>query len=120
MIVPILLAGRVIADQLDRQRIRDYVARNGGAVTSISWNPFGRGWFGERGERIYEVTYRTREGKTVSANCKTSLWSGVYWTGAPELSGVGPEEPTECLSCGTKMPARLPHCPKCGWSYERP
>ncbi len=78
---------RLIEGRFDRSRIADYIAQGGGTVVRIEWNPFGRGWFGERKNRIYEVTYRTRQGKTVTATCKTSMFSGVYWTGgaAPSI-----------------------------------
>jgi hypothetical protein len=65
---------------LDKGRIRDYVEGQGGRVVSISWAPFGRGWFGEKEERIYEVVYYDREGNQHFATAKTSLFTGVYWT----------------------------------------
>jgi|RhiMetdeSRZDD1v2_1073273.scaffolds.fasta_scaffold305238_5 hypothetical protein len=79
--VPAIVVARIVIDRLDRQRIREYVRQHGGVVVSISWAPFGEGWFGSRNERVYHVRYRTAEGKTTSATCKTGLWSGVYWTG---------------------------------------
>ena len=51
-----------------------------GSVVSITWAPFGKGWFGEKNDRIYEVVYYDRAGDQHWATCKTSLWSGVYWT----------------------------------------
>gem|GEM_PF-3697260 len=72
---------RVAADQMDRGRIRDFVAQRGGRVESISWRPFGHGWLGERGERIYDVRYVDRLGQAREASFKTSLFSGV-WTDA--------------------------------------
>jgi hypothetical protein len=42
---------------LDKGRITDYIHRRGGRIVSINWAPFGRGWFGEKEERIYEVVY---------------------------------------------------------------
>ncbi len=71
---------RVVADRWDRSRITTYVQERGGEVQDIAWQPFGRGWFGERGDRIYEVTYRSRDGATHEASCKTSLFSGVYFS----------------------------------------
>jgi len=35
--------------------------------------------FGAR-ERIYSVCYRNSEGETKDVHCKTSMWSGVYFT----------------------------------------
>jgi hypothetical protein len=72
---------RILADRLDRSRIRKEIAASGGEVLDIRWSPFGRGWFGERSNRIYEVTYRTTNGKTLTATCKTSLFTGIFWLG---------------------------------------
>lgn len=117
---------RILADRLDRQRIRDHVEDSGGKVLGISWNLFGRGWFGSRNERIYEVSYRAKNGRTVEATCKTSMLSGVYWTSdsapadfmdRPEASDAC-QEPTRCLACGSTIPAKKSRCSKCGWSYK--
>lgn len=40
----------------------------------------GPGWFGEKSDRIYEVSYRDQEGSVHKAFVKTSAWSGVYVT----------------------------------------
>jgi hypothetical protein len=79
-----VLALRVVADQLDRARIRDFVQEHGGTVRSISWQPFGRGWFGERGERVYAIAYVDEAGEEREATVKTSLFSGVW---SDELGG---------------------------------
>ncbi len=113
------LGFRLINDRLDRSRIADYVEQGGGSVVRIAWNPLGRGWFGESGDRIYEVTYRTRKGKTVTSTCKTGMFSGDYWTGGPAPSVERPPEPIRCLSCGASIPESRERCPKCGWSYEQ-
>ena len=78
----VLLIGsvRLGADRLDRQRIRAYVKARGGQVQRIVWRPFGRGWFGERNARIYEVDLVDVRGVSHTATCKTSLGAGVYWT----------------------------------------
>ena len=127
---PILIATavgiRILAGKLDRERICEHVERSGGKVIDICWNPLGRGWFGSRNERIYDVQYRTRHGKIVQATCKTSMLSGVYWTSdsAPADFMETPEaeddctEPTQCLGCGSTIRARVTRCPKCGWSYK--
>jgi hypothetical protein len=65
---------------LDKSRITDYVQQRGGRIVSISWAPFGKGWFGEKEERIYEVVYYDKEGNQHFATAKTSLWTGVFWT----------------------------------------
>lgn len=68
------------AMSMDKSRITDYVESNGGRIISISWAPFGTGWFGSKNERIYEVVYYDANGDQHWATCKTSLFSGVYWT----------------------------------------
>lgn len=65
---------------MDQSRITDYIQQRGGRIVSISWAPFGHGWFGEKEERIYEVVYYDREGNQHFATAKTSLMTGVYWT----------------------------------------
>lgn len=65
---------------LDKNRITDYVEQRGGRIISIGWAPFGKGWFGEKEERIYEVVYYDKDGNQHFATCKTSFWTGVYWT----------------------------------------
>jgi hypothetical protein len=65
---------------LDKDRITEYVKQRGGRVISINWAPFGRGWFGEKNDRIYEVVYYDRQGNQHWATCKTSLFGGVFWT----------------------------------------
>jgi len=70
----------VASMSMDKDRIRAYVEDRGGRLVSVNWAPFGRGWFGEKNDRIYEVVYYDREGNQHWATCKTSLFSGVYWT----------------------------------------
>jgi hypothetical protein len=64
---------------LDKDRIAAYLAERGSRIVSINWAPFGKGWFGEKNDRIYEVVYYDRDGHQHWATCKTSLFSGVYW-----------------------------------------
>jgi hypothetical protein len=66
---------------MDKDRITAYVQERGGRIVSINWAPLGKGWFGEKNDRIYEVVYYDRDGNQHWATCKTSLFSGVYWTG---------------------------------------
>ena len=77
-------------------------------------------WFGEKGERIYEVIYETRAGERVVANCKTSLFSGVYWhnpsASEPAAGNDTAPEPLNCLACGKPMGGKS-KCSACGWSY---
>ncbi len=75
-----MVALRVAAHYFDKQRIKDEVETRLGRAVSIVWNPFGRGWFFEKGERHYDVTYVDRHsGGTVTTACKTSMFTGVYW-----------------------------------------
>lgn len=71
---------RLLAGSLDRSRIEAYITSNGGRVESVSWAPFGPGWFGEKSDRIYQVRYVDRLGQAHDAHCKTSLTTGVYLT----------------------------------------
>jgi hypothetical protein len=126
--IPIVIALRLIAGALDRDRIKEHIENAGGQVLDINWNPFGTGWFGSKNERIYDVTYRTRQGKTVTATCKTSMFSGVYWTSnsppsdfhepAQRHEQPADQQPSQCMSCGATIPAGESRCPKCGWSYK--
>ena len=50
-------------------------------MIEANWEPFGPGWFGEQeGNRIYAVRYLDRDGNEHEAHCKTSMWTGVYFT----------------------------------------
>ena len=87
--IALVLLIRLFAGGLDKQRIDDYVRQLGGRVQSIRWSPLGRGWFGERTARIYEVVYYDAQGRLHRATCKTSLFSGVYWT-EDQVAGANP------------------------------
>jgi hypothetical protein len=65
---------------MDKNRITEYIRERGGRIVSISWAPFGKGWFGEKEERIYEVVYYDAGGQQHFATCKTSMFTGVFWT----------------------------------------
>jgi hypothetical protein len=75
-----IIAIRLAAGAMDKSRIADYIRQQGGRVFSISWAPFGTGWFGEKNARIYEVVYYDANGNQHMATCKTSMMGGVYWT----------------------------------------
>ena len=62
----------------DKGRIANYIEERGGILLSSEWAPFGKGWFGEKSDRIYEISYCDAEGNERTAFCKTSLWTGVY------------------------------------------
>lgn len=71
---------RLSAGSLDRDRIRRYIATRNGRMIAANWSPFGPGWFGDERDRIYRVSYIDADGNRHQAYCKTSLWSGVYFT----------------------------------------
>ena len=68
-----------MAGSMDRTRIETYVSEQGGRVVRIKWAPFGRGWFGEKSERIYEVVYDDAQGRR-HHDGEDHLVVGVYWT----------------------------------------
>ena len=83
---------RLFAGGMDGDRVGEYIRGQGGELLDSKWSPFGRGWFGEKNDRIYEVRYRDQLGNVHEATVKTSLLSGVYFT---EDRIVAPTEVTE-------------------------
>jgi hypothetical protein len=80
VVILIALAFRFMAGGLDHDRIKQYVESRGGQVLDSNWAPFGPGWFGEKSDRIYGVRYLDNDGNEHEAHCKTSMWTGVYFT----------------------------------------
>jgi len=84
VLIPLVLLAivgiRLAAGALDRGRVKEYVESRGGRLIDTTWEPFGPGWFGEKSDRIYSVHYRDRDGNEHRAHCKTSMWTGVYFT----------------------------------------
>ena len=111
---------RAILHFVDKSRIREDVEAKGGRILSIRWNPFGRGWFFEKNERHYAVTYMDRSGATISAACKTSLFTGTYWTDAPLADEPRPKfiSRHRCSKCGYALKANWRACPNCGKATE--
>jgi len=71
---------RFLMNSYDKKRIKEEVELKRGEVVSIKWTPFGIGWLFEKNERLYLVTYVDRlTKKTRYAECKTSMFTGVYW-----------------------------------------
>lgn len=115
ILIALALSFRVAMHFVDKDRIQREIEGRSGRVVSISWNPFGRGWFFEKGERHYEVIYIDRSGATLSTSCKTSLFTGVYWAEGPTIA-----QPKRiiaklmCLACGYELKADWSACPNCG------
>ncbi len=76
LVVVIWLVARI----MDTDLIKEYIEARGGKLLEKRWAPFGKGWFGEKSNRIYEVRYLDSDGNEHEATCKTSTWTGVYWT----------------------------------------
>ena len=114
------IAIRIVMHFVDKHRIKDEVESKLGRVVSIAWNPFGRGWFFEKNERHYDVTYIDRSGTTVSTSCKTSLFTGVYWADGPKSADPPPRLMSRhlCGKCGYALSAEWRACPNCGKATE--
>jgi len=112
--IVVALAIRVAMHFFDKTRIKNEVEAKGGRIVSINWNPFGRGWFFERNERHYNVTYEDRSGATISTSCKTSLFTGVYWADGPKIDEPPRIIPRHrCAKCGYAINVEWRACPNC-------
>ena len=84
LIIPVIIVLaiilRLIAGGMDHDRVDRYISERSGKVIEKSWDPFGKGWFGDKDNRIYQIKYEDADGKIHQATCKTSLLSGVYLT----------------------------------------
>ena len=69
---------RLTAGSQDHERIRRHLQERGYEPLDVVWEPFGRGWWGEKNDRIYSVRYRDPDGNEHQAWCKTSMWGGVF------------------------------------------
>ncbi|GMW01805.1 MAG: hypothetical protein AMXMBFR84_29420 [Candidatus Hydrogenedentota bacterium] len=119
-LVAAAIAGwRLLLGVIDRDSIRRNVERRGDTLISMHWTPFGRGWFSENKERHYRVVF-TRDGTTVETTCKTSIFTGVYWSGDeliidPE-KGIRSPSPKADHRCPCEYPLQTSwrYCPNCG------
>ena len=80
VVIGVAIIIRLLAGSMDGDRIDDYIRDQGGCVVEKHWAPLGTGWLGEKDSRIYEVTYKDKQGNLHKATCKTSMFSGVYFT----------------------------------------
>lgn len=64
---------RLFAGGADDSRLKDYIEERGGRLISSNWAPFGKGWFGEENDRIYEMGYDDKDDNEHEASCKTSM-----------------------------------------------
>ena len=71
---------RIVAGGLDRDRVEQYIKQQGGKLLEAEWSPFGKGWWGEQSDRIYRVRFLDNRDNEHEATCKTSLFTGVYFT----------------------------------------
>jgi hypothetical protein len=76
VVLLLIVVIRVCADRWDRTRIRKDVDARGGRVLDITWKPFGRGWFGEKSDRVYLVEWEDAARGARRSWCKTSLLVG--------------------------------------------
>lgn len=84
---------RLVAGGMDGDRVGRYIHSQGGQLLDSQWSPFGRGWFGEKNDRIYKVRYRDRFGNIHEATAKTSMFSGVYFTEDRIIQPAAPANP---------------------------
>ena len=98
VVIIVVILIRLGAGGMDHDRIREYVESRGGKVLDSNWSPFGPGWFGEKNDRIYGVRYLDKDGNEHEAHCKTSMWSGVYFTEDKIVKYADREPPREAES----------------------
>jgi len=84
-IIVLFICIRLFSARMDRGRIEQYCLSKGHELLERKWKPFGPGWYGSRGARIYQIVYRDVSGAINQAFVKTSLMSGIYLTGESEL-----------------------------------
>lgn len=80
LVVVLAIGLRLVAGFMDSDRLEQYARERGWTVLERRWEPFGPGWFGQKGDRIYRVVYRDEQGRRHEAYAKTSALSGVYLT----------------------------------------
>jgi hypothetical protein len=79
-LIALVVVVRLLAGGMDGDRIAGYLRSRGCVLRSKVWTPFGRGWFGDKKDRIYAIEYDDPDGNRRRATAKTSLFAGVYLT----------------------------------------
>lgn len=106
-IVLLAITLRVVADRLDRARVRGYIEKRGGTVLSLRWRPFGPGWFGEQSQRIYRLRYRDEPRQEREAFVKTSVLTGVYLTEDRPVMASNSTAESELVAENQRLRARI-------------
>ena len=90
-LIVLVLVVRLLAGSADGGRIEDYLRQRGCKLRQKQWTPFGRGWIGEKSDRIYLIEYDDPQGNRRRATVKTSMLSGVYLTDDHFVGPAGDE-----------------------------
>jgi hypothetical protein len=108
---------RILCHFLDKDRIKSEIEQRGGSVIEIYWFPFARGWWAEKGERHYRVIFQDNTGRSIQTQCKSSLFTGVYWSGEENVIFSLPNDAARtqsCHQCSHPLQSDWSFCPKCG------
>lgn len=79
LIIICVVGIRVALHFVDKDRIQSAAVQKGLKDVVVSWCPFAPGWFFEKGERHYVVSYRDGNGNPRRRYCKIGLLTGVFW-----------------------------------------
>ena len=82
-----LIGNWIFTGKFDCERITKHIEDRGGKVLAIERNY--SGWFGRRDDRTYDVSYITPRDQKITATCKTSISTGVYWLSNEPPDGFG-------------------------------
>ena len=77
-----------LAKKWDENRIEQEIHAMGGEFLAKKWSPFGKGWLGDKSDRIYIVKYLDKEGNEHQTYVKTSMFSGVYFSEDTIIKGA--------------------------------
>jgi hypothetical protein len=129
LVLALIIFGTFFSRTFDKRRITRDIESRGGRIVRIEG---ARIWLESRYDRSYQVTYVTPAEETITATCRTSGSSGVFWIrdSPPGLaadskamgmdsSARSGDKPMQCLGCGAAMAANDSRCRQCGWSYKQ-